>query len=156
MRQALVQVQMMIIIKRGNRSLKFMLFTLSISKLHVAGNILPAVSRDFGSILVGNIIPESISDGRNMNCDTIVSFDVVLIVRPKMAPMLKLVIMKIASIIKYIAVFFGRDASKAIGAIKYIIMLIIKRCTNAEIKLFIIGMHMGIPPILYDFFSSLP
>lgn len=47
-------------------------------KLHVAGNILPAVSRDFGSILVGNIIPESISDGKNINCDTIVSFDVVL------------------------------------------------------------------------------
>jgi hypothetical protein len=64
-----------------------------------------------------------------------------------MAPMLKLAIMKIANMIKYIVVFFGRDALKARGAIKYIIVLIIRRCTNAEIKLFITGMHIGIPPI---------
>lgn len=113
-----MQIQMKIIISRGSISLMFRLFSFIISNPHVAGNILPAAARCFGSISAGNIMPESIRDGRNMNWDTMVSFDVFLTVRPKMLPRLKLVKMKTASIEKYKVVFLGTDALKAAGATK--------------------------------------
>ena len=63
---------------------------------HVAGNILPKFSKNLGSKLTGNMIPASIMDGRKINCDTIVSFDGLLIKRPKAVPTNKLTIIKIA------------------------------------------------------------
>ena len=39
-----------------------------------AGKMLPVISNAFGSRLTGNIIPDSMMDGRNTSCDVIVSF----------------------------------------------------------------------------------
>jgi hypothetical protein len=55
---------------------------------HAAGNIFPAYSKGFGSIFMGNMIPDSIIDGRKMICETMVSFDWDLHKSPKTHPIL--------------------------------------------------------------------
>jgi len=57
---------------------------------HVAGKILPTLSSVLGSIFTGNIMPVSIIEGKNINCDAIVSFDMFLISSPSTVPTAKL------------------------------------------------------------------
>ena len=53
----------------------------------VAGNITPAFSKASGSISTGNMIPESIMEGKNSNCENIVSFEVLRRNSPNTVPM---------------------------------------------------------------------
>ena len=53
-----------------------------------AGKIPPMASRILGSKLIGNIIPESIIEGKKTNCAIIVSFAWFFTINPKTLPML--------------------------------------------------------------------
>lgn len=122
----------------------------------VAGNILPAASNDFGSIFVGNMIPDSINEGKKINWENIVIFEGLFTSSPSNVPIDKETIIKIINVKKYSGIFEGIGASKAIGAIKNIIKLTMKRFIKAEIKLLIAGIDKGIFEALYAFFISLP
>lgn len=61
----------------------------------VAGKILPTFSSALGNMSTGNIMPDSIIEGKNINWDAIVSFDALLIISPSTVPTAKLTIIKI-------------------------------------------------------------
>ena len=110
----------------------------------VAGNILPMESNAFGSMLVGNIIPDSINEGKNINWENIVIFEELFTSSPSNVPIDKETIIKTTNDKKYSGIFGGIGESNAIGAIKNIIKLTMKRFIKAEIKLLIAGIDKGI------------
>ena len=71
-----------------------------LSKPHVAGNIRPMLCIVSGSISAGNMMPESMIDGRKMICDIIVSLELLLTNSPTSVPMDKHAVMKTASLAK--------------------------------------------------------
>ena len=91
---------------------------------HEAGKIFPAISNAFGSISIGNIIPESMMDGKKTRIETIEVFAWSFTARPMMLAILSDTAIKIARLMKYIPGFSGISASKTSGAAIYKIMLI--------------------------------
>lgn len=89
---------------------------LKLIKPHVAGKISPIDCRIFGSISTGNIMPESIMDGKKISCDIIVNFDVLFTVNPSIVPTEREAMIKISSVTKYIKRFVGTLASNTICA----------------------------------------
>ncbi|MNW62201.1 hypothetical protein D3C74_403190 [compost metagenome] len=87
---------------------------------HVAGNNLPIYSSAAGSISTGNIMPESIIEGRKMSCETIVSLELLLTVTPNIVPIIIQAAINRARIKRNKPTCSGITASKAIGAIKTI------------------------------------
>ena len=100
-----------------------------------AGNIRPVISRKRGSKSMGNIIPESIIEGRNTNCAIIVSFAWFFIISPKILPMLNDTIMYIASAKKKTRSCSGKTASNNLEASNTITAQLIIKCTNVEINI---------------------
>ena len=121
----------------------------------MAGNNLPILFKNFGSISDGNIIPESIIDGKNINWDIIVNFEVLFTNKPSTVPTDKHVDINMKRLIKYTKILLGITASKAIGARKNIISAIMKRWIKLEIKLLTIIVQRGIFPTIYAFFIGL-
>ena len=101
------------------------------------------VSNAFGSIFVGNIIPDSINEGKKINWENIVIFEELFTSKPSNVPIDKETSIKIINVKKYSGTFGGIGESNAIGAIKNIIKLTIKRFMKAEIKLLIAGIDKG-------------
>ena len=85
---------------------------LKLIKPHVAGKIPPIDCKTFGSISTGNIIPDSIIDGKKISCDTIVNFVVLFTVKPSIVPIEREAIMKSSSVTKYMKRLEGILASK--------------------------------------------
>ena len=77
----------------------------------VAGNNLPILMKMSGNKSVGNIIPESIIDGKNKACDAIVSLLVLFKNIPRIEPNRRQVNIKTKSIAKYKIRLLGIDAS---------------------------------------------
>ena len=94
---------------------------------HVAGNNFPTVSNAFGSSSVGNIIPESMIDGKKTIIENIEVFAWSFTARPIMLAMPSDTAIKIARLMKCLPGFSGISASKASGAAIYKIMLIMNK-----------------------------
>lgn len=118
------------------------------SNAQVAGNKTPIFFKKDGSISVGNIIPESIIEGRKINWEIIVNFDVLFIKIPSRVPRLNEDTKNSERIKKYTKRLLGVFELKAIGEINKIIIETIKRCIKADKKLFIIGVQSGIFPTI--------
>lgn len=100
---------------------------------HEAGNAFPIVSSIWGSISAGNIIPESMIEGRKTIMENMEVFVWSFTARPIMLAMPSDTAIKMEREAKYTPGFSGILASKARGAAIYRIMLIINRWINAEI-----------------------
>ena len=61
---------------------------------HVAGKRKPTFFKTLGSISVGNMIPDSIMDGKNSIWENIVSLDILFIYKPSTTPIEMQVIKK--------------------------------------------------------------
>ena len=81
---------------------------------------------------MGNIIPESIIEGRKRMMETIEVFAWSFTAKPIMLAILSDTAIKIARLAKYNTGFSGVSALKASGDAMYRIMLIINRCIYAE------------------------
>ena len=86
---------------------------------HEAGKIFPTISNAFGSNSIGNIIPESMIEGRKMMIETIEVFAWSFTAKPIMLAMLRDTAIKIARLAKYSIGFSGISALKASGAAMY-------------------------------------
>ena len=84
---------------------------------HAAGNSFPAISNGLGSRSIGNIIPDSMMDGRNSRMENIDVFAVSFTASPIMLAALSDTAIRITSPPKYVPGCSGIFASNAIGAI---------------------------------------
>ena len=91
---------------------------------HVAGNSFPIVSNAFGSSSIGNIIPESMIDGKKTIIENIEVFAWSFTARPIILAILSDTAIKIARLMKYILGFSGISALKTSGAAIYKICLL--------------------------------
>ena len=110
-----------------------------------AGKIRPVVLRKPGSRLAGNIIPESIIEGKKTSCAIIVSFAWFFTTIPNMLPMPSDTIIYIASARKKNGSCTGRTASNSIGASSNIMAQLAIRCTNAEKNIVTRPKYKGTP-----------
>ena len=85
---------------------------------------MPAITNALGSISLGNMIPESIVEGRNNMIDIIDVFAVLFAAKPITLAMLSDTAIKIARLRKYILGCSGILALNASGAAIYKIILI--------------------------------
>lgn len=83
---------------------------------HVAGNNFPTITNALGSISLGNMIPESIVDGRNSRIENIDVFAVSFTANPITLAILSDTAIRVISPTKYAAGCAGIFASKATGA----------------------------------------
>ena len=110
-----------------------------------AGKIRPMVLRKSGSRLRGNIIPESMIEGKNTSCAIIVNFAWLFAISPNILPMLNDTIMYIASAKKKNGNCIGKAASNSIGASCNIMAQLIIKCTNVERNIVIRPKYKGTP-----------
>ena len=82
---------------------------------HVAGNSFPAITNAWGSISPGNIIPESIVEGRNNRIESIDVFAVSFTANPITLAMPSDTAIRVISPTKYVPGCTGIFASKANG-----------------------------------------
>ena len=83
---------------------------------HVAGNNFPAITNALGSISLGNMIPESIVEGRNSRIENIDVFAVSFTANPITLAILSDTVIRVISPTRYAPGCAGIFASKAIGA----------------------------------------
>ena len=83
---------------------------------HVAGNTFPAITNALGSISLGNMIPESIVDGRNSRMENIDVFAVSFTANPITLAILSDTAIRATSPIIYVPGCTGTFASKTTGA----------------------------------------
>ena len=83
---------------------------------HVAGNNLPAITNALGSISLGNMIPESMVEGRNSRIENIDVFAVSFTANPITLAILSDTAVRVISPTKYVPGCAGIFASKATGA----------------------------------------
>ena len=83
---------------------------------HVAGNNFPAITNGLGSIALGNMIPESMVEGRNMRIENIDVFAVSFTANPITLAMLSDTAIRVINPTKYVPGCAGVFASKAAGA----------------------------------------
>ena len=83
---------------------------------HVAGNNFPAITNALGSISLGNMIPESIVEGRNSRIEKMDVFDVSFTTNPITLAILRDTAIRAISPTKYVPGWAGIFASKATGA----------------------------------------
>lgn len=107
----------------GKRLSNLKAFSASSLYPHVAGNSFPIVSNVFGSSSIGNIIPESMVDGKKTIIENIEVFAWSFTAKPIMLAILNDTAIKTARLMKYIPGFFDISALKASGAAIYKIML---------------------------------
>ena len=112
---------------------------------HEAGKIFPTVSNAFGSSSVGNIIPESMIEGKKTIIETIEVIAWSFTAKPIMLARLSDTPMKIARVIKYRPGLSGILALKASGAAKYRITLIINELMYAEMFVNMRPRYSGTP-----------
>ena len=91
---------------------------------HEAGNSFPVVSNAFGSSSTGNIIPESMVDGKKTIIENIDVFAWSFTARPMILAIHRETAIKTARLMKYIPGFLGISALKTSGVAIYKIMLI--------------------------------
>lgn len=94
---------------------------------HDAGKNFPAVSREPGRRFTGNIIPESMIEGRKIRMENIEVFAGSFTARPMMLAMARDAAVKTASPARYSPEFSGIPASNASGAAMQIMALMIHR-----------------------------
>ncbi len=83
---------------------------------HAAGNNFPATANALGSISLGNIIPESIVEGRNSRIENMDVFAVSFTANPITLAILSDTAIRVISPTKYVPGCAGIFASKAAGA----------------------------------------
>ena len=111
----------------GKRLINFKVPSVNNLNPHEAGNIFPIVSNTFGSSLIGNIIPESMVEGKKTIIENIEVFAWSFTASPIILAILSDTAIKTARLKKYIPGFFGISALKISGAAIYKIMLIMER-----------------------------
>ena len=84
---------------------------------HAAGNSFPAISNGLGSRSTGNIIPDSIMDGRKSRMENMDVFAVSFTAKPIMLAIPRDAAIRIINPPQYVSGCSGIFASKAIGAI---------------------------------------
>ena len=84
---------------------------------HAAGNSFPAISNGLGSMSTGNIIPDSIMDGRKSRIENMDVFAVSFTAKPIMLAILRDTAIRIINPPQYVSGCSGIFTSKAIGAI---------------------------------------
>lgn len=99
-------------------------------KPQVAGRIFPTVCKLSGSSATGNMMPDSIMEGRKMSCVAIPTLEELFIKSPKTMPTQRLAIVTKSKSKKYCTKFAGITASKNTGAVKKIIRPIMNKCTK--------------------------
>ena len=121
-----------------------------------AGNSFPSLFKIPGSSFAGNIIPDSMMDGKNISWEIIVSFAWFFTDSPKTPATLKDTAINAVSVVKYNGRSDGIFASKAIGAVIRMIALMISRWTKAEKASETSPKYIGTPFARYIFFISVP
>ena len=94
----------------GKRLSNLKAFSASSLYPHVAGNSFPIVSNVFGSSSIGNIIPESMVDGKKTIIENIEVFAWSFTAKPIMLAILRDTTIKTARLIKYLPGFSGISA----------------------------------------------
>lgn len=104
------------ITSKGQRLFQINVLSVKNAYPHVAGNNLPAITNALGSISLGNMIPESIVEGRNNMIDIIDVFAVLFAAKPITLAMLSDTAIRVINPAKYVPGCAGIFASKATGA----------------------------------------
>lgn len=104
------------ITNKGQRLRQVKLLSVMNAYPHAAGNNFPAITNALGSISLGNIIPESIVEGRKIRMENMVVFAVSFTANPITLAILSDAAIRAISPTKYVPGCAGIFASKAIGA----------------------------------------
>lgn len=104
------------IMNKGQRLCHIKLLSVMNAYPHVAGNNFPAITNALGSISLGNMIPESIVEGRNRRIENIDVFAVSFTANPITLAILSDTAIRVISPTKYVPGCAGIFASKATGA----------------------------------------
>ena len=122
----------------------------------VAGRINPIYSNGLGSISAGNMIPESIIEGRNTSCEYTVSLAEFFANKPNIIPISRVAVKKSRKPDRYIIVLSGSVALKARGDTVWIMALTAVKLRKPETMLELTRAPNGIPADLNDFLISFP
>ena len=104
------------ITNKGQRLFQVKVLSVINAYPHVAGNNLPAITNALGSISLGNMIPESIVEGRNNRIENIDVFAVSFTANPITLAILRDTTIRVINPTKYVPRCDGIFASKATGA----------------------------------------
>ena len=104
------------IMSKGQRLCQVKVLSVINTYPQVAGNSFPAITNALGSISLGNMIPESIVEGRNSRIENIDVFAVSFTANPITLAILSDTAVRVISPIKYVPGCAGIFASKATGA----------------------------------------
>lgn len=104
------------ITSKGQRLCQVKILSVINAYPQVAGNSFPAITKALGSISLGNIIPESIVDGRNNRIENIDVFAIFFEANPITLAILSDTAIRVITPTKYVPGCAGILASKASGA----------------------------------------